>query len=177
MDQQRSLVERDTVRTLPILRYSLRRPFGVALLFFVPGMTVVVGFVVWTSLERHLLSPSLIWAPIAIGVSVTAPCIWFLTLGQANYGIELTDAGVLIYDRVVLRSVLSRREFSWDSLQKPAIFARLWGTVRVDVDGSAIGLWLSNQQARAVLTDPRYPSRGNIPPDVALRLGIPGNKA
>ncbi|MCI4321034.1 MAG: transmembrane protein 268 [Thermoplasmata archaeon] len=162
----------EEMRAIPgFLPTSLRRSVAIAGAVFVPIMSLVSAYVVWLAVSRPgYFGPA--WAVgllLALAVFLTAGLVWLTGVGMSTLGIAPGDEGVMVFDRPLHRKIALRRTLRWQSLKDPS----LENGRRVWLSADLIGTYLTFEQARAVLTDPRCPLRNRLPPDVSRALGLP----
>jgi hypothetical protein len=135
-------------------------------------MTVVLVYSGWALVHSQYMYPAWIfWSVEIFGILLTAFCSWLMFLAGTTYGIIIRDEGILYLEpRVSPRKVI-QRFVSWGELRDPAVTAKIWAQVSIETD-ALLPIFLSYEQARAVLTDSRSPLRGNLPAEVAERLGL-----
>ncbi|MCI4318491.1 MAG: hypothetical protein L3J96_08130 [Thermoplasmata archaeon] len=143
-------------------------------LYYVPVMTVVAALGAWLAMSRYDWPAWSIWPSVAVGEAFAGFLIWVSFAAITNFGIILTDGGVLYLERTPRGSVI-QHGVPWDSLHDPTVTRR--GTFGAAVIQSLeVELHLDKGQTRAVLTDSRCPLSGALPRDVASWIALPARR-
>jgi hypothetical protein len=151
-----------------LIRLDKRNVFGQVLVLVVPVFGLFLIFAAWE--ERLHGAP---WGWILItGILVTLfayGIAWVAGPGLQNFAISLSDTGVTIYDPTLRSQRLIARTYGWGELGPPRLKGRILSNVVFWGPDSPIEL--TANQARALLTDVRYPLRGQLTAPVAARIG------
>lgn len=109
------------------------------------------------------------WAPWLSAALLLAsiPLLTYLMVGFAvtNVGIALRDDGVVFYSAILSPRRAMRRLVPWSELKTP-----LLGGSTIAFETSREPVSFTFEQARAILTDPRYPWRSDVPAEVLRKL-------
>jgi hypothetical protein len=139
-----------------------------------PFVAFLVAVLVWQVAVGHIS----LWLAAALGAAFIAGILGMSWLaGQTRtYGIATVEDGVFVFDRALDRETALRWTFPWPSMQRIEFMGgALWLADKAR-DGPARGrvraTRLSDEQARAVLSDRRCPLKDRVPPEIALRIGL-----
>lgn len=147
--------------------------FLMALVAIDGGTTPVVVYGDW------LLSTRWGWEPGPLAVmdgafyAFGALLAWLTLLGM-SYSVRIADEGITVESRRPLgRGPLpgKTRLARWNEILGATSTP---GKVDLDTKNPWLMISLDYNQARAILTDPRCPLAGRLPPKVARRLGLTG---
>ena len=166
-------VETESLKDQPgMMRTGLRRPLAQACAFFVPVMALVIGGTAWWEVSQGRLAPWEAGVLAASGCLLTLGLVWFAGVGLTTYGIAVSEKGILVFDRTVKRGRVLRWSMEWGEMREVTTNpGNIWLAVGPSGPGVS-GTYLSYEQARAVLTDPRCPLRNHLPADVARRIKV-----
>ena len=165
----RTLISKDSLHGVPLIRVDRPRVYLQALFPAVPVLGLFYAFVAWVELDNGVS-----WWGIAItGLLVALFSYGILWVGGpalSNFAISLADDGVPVYDPTLRRQRLIMRSYHWGELGPPKLAHRF---------GSNVVFWspanpveVTANQSRAILHDARHPLRHDVPTEVARRVGI-----
>jgi hypothetical protein len=138
-----------------IIRHPTFGPVGLTCLKTIPLMTLLTVFAVLAGLQNASLSGAEAWFLVALGESIAILVVWMLSITGSNYGIVLIDEGVIVVSRNLLLGPGNHRLTLWSQLREPSVTGGL--TSEVSFETQSLPIFLSKNQARAVLSDPRCP--------------------
>jgi hypothetical protein len=146
------------------------RPVTEAGLFFVPAFSLIIAFTIWLNFSRPgYFGPAwAVWPLVAFTVVLVVVMVWFVGVGSTTFGIAVSNDGILVFDRPLRRGIALKRTIPWGAVSAPKVQRgrRIW------IDADVIGTYLTLDQARLVLTDPRCPLRDRLPSDVSQAIGL-----
>jgi hypothetical protein len=152
-------------RGTPVLR-----PVAVAGLYFVPVFSLIIAFTIWLNFSQPgYFGPTwAVWPLVAFAIVLVVVMVWFVGVGSTTFGIAVSNEGVVVFDRPLRQGIALKRTIPWAALSGPKL---QWGK-RVWIDADVIGTYLTLDQARHALTDPRCPLKDRLPSDVSHALGL-----
>jgi hypothetical protein len=105
------------------------------------------------------------WLPLILGPPGGLLLVYVAVSAALNDGIALSDEGMVYYYVAIRPSRAVRRCVPWSELKVPILGPR---TISFDTPGTGMGLTF--EQALMVLTDPRYPWRETVPPEIMRKI-------
>lgn len=114
-----------------------------------------------------------LWASAIVGAFACFIVVWGSALFLAQtLGVSISEDGVLIVGRRLFSRRFPARFVPWGEMREAEPTGMLGHSVMVNWGGAPI--WLTANQARAVLTDSRYPLHGSVSSEVRKRIGLRG---
>jgi hypothetical protein len=155
-----------------IIRHPVVRAFLLSAMVMGTGMALLTAGVLWFALRGPTpkLSTIEVWFVVGLSAGLTFMAIWIVSVPSANYGISLEAEGVATYERTYRLGRGRKWVVPWEELQNPIPPTRLWEDVTIRSRPKM--LFLSREQARAVLLDPRCPIRASLPESVSRFIGV-----
>jgi len=139
---------------------------GIGLGFMGP----IVGFAAWWGLIRYGFSNIDVVALISTGAVVTAVLVRLLFSVATNFGIVVGDDRVEVLERRFLGGPRKSRSVAWTEFGEVRLTSKLLGEIRFNTSGTP--LFLSPNQARVLLGDPRWPRSVRVPPEVSTFVRV-----
>lgn len=156
------------LRTLPLVRPSRLRaliPFSVT--FTLPMSALLAGIAVYT-LRTHGIPVSWLIGVESGGIFMVVALAWLLANVSTNLGVLLASGGITVFYRVPARGQAGRATYTWSELTRPTTPGFLPQSVCFETTERR--LFLDFRQARAVLSDSRFPHRSAVSREVWERI-------
>lgn len=128
--------------------------------------TAIAAFITVEAAKAHLTQLGLFEYYVAITVGFGLAALWIASW-ETNLGVELGDGGVDVHTKSSRRGKVVRSFYPWETLGPPSpnlMIVYFWS--------GDDPFFLPYNQARALVRDPRYPLRGEVPPAARRRLGL-----
>jgi hypothetical protein len=168
--EDRKPVSRESVRDLDLVRSSFILSLAWGGLVASPIAIIVVANT-WSELGRSIWPAWAIWLSAIIGIFVCTLVAWGTALFlSSTYAVALNSLGLMVLTRRPFSRGLYLRVVKWEDLKSADPTGPLGHSVMVYCTGPPI--WLTRSQARAVLSDSRYPLRGSLTAEVRSRVGL-----
>ena len=165
---KRRTILRKSMAESPPVRPENWRLMGHTALLVVPIFGAALVFIVAIAIARDYF-PDWLLAVIIVGwILVTLGLTYLLTWGYSNFGIVVGSDGLRYYANQFSGKYLTVLEFTWDEIGEPEATNVFNGTIWL----SRAKIQVAVNQARLILTDPRFPLRDEIPEKVAKQVGI-----
>jgi hypothetical protein len=146
---------------------SFGRPLAWICLYILPGTALVIVLISWWSTTEGWFSVHDLYAIDGALAALVAGIVTLMALSVTNRGVTLNDSGISVTDRGFLPGSVTHRDIAWNDLKTPRTNS---GMVVFRTAGPVVVM--DYRQARAILTDSRYPGADRIPDRVAQRLGL-----
>jgi hypothetical protein len=153
------------LKGVQLVRGDSRRALRRAVLVFCPIIVGGLAITYWRAPAWGLSLAGVVVADL-FGLALAAYFIYGATAAVSNWGIELTDDGVVVYTMSYSPWKSWAVTYPWFNLES----AKGAGRSGVLIYGRFGVMGLSWTQARAVLTDPRLPERFEFKGDLKAKL-------
>jgi hypothetical protein len=160
-------IPRSAVRLESVIRASQTRSLAALMTYFVAPFLVFAGAVVFL-LGRALGE----WVDISIFIGtilLVTGLVWLMMNIATSFGVILTPEGVEILDRTLSSQTLVRRAVRWSDLDTVRVSGLYSESIAL---GHSAPLMVDQNEARAILSDPRCPLHGRVPAKDSKRLGL-----
>lgn len=151
-----------------IICHPRLRSLALTTLIVVPFMGAITGYATWWGWFRLHFSILSIVTLILACAALVAVLIRVVYALSTDFGVRIDEHGVQVIRRRVLRAPLLGASFRWEELGEPYLLSKLWREIGIPTRGPL--LTLSPNQARVVLSHPRWPGSRRFPEGVNLLL-------
>jgi len=165
-----SMVSRESVSLDRIVRGKFLRPIAAVLTYVILPISVLFGLIDWFIGRTFTF-----WFDLAALVAVSVPvaflaCVLVIIIG--NYGIIIKSDGIQVLGYALSRRRFTSRFAPWNEIQQ----VESWGlySETIWLGHSNVALIVTAEEAKLILSDPRCPLYGRVPPRIArqIELGV-----